>query len=55
MAATLKTQVDVVKVLLQAGADVNVRALDGRTALTLAKQSGHTELVSILEKAGAIE
>ena len=39
--------------LLEAEADVNVRALDGATALFMAAAHGHTEIIELLMRAGA--
>jgi ankyrin repeat protein len=44
-----------VQTLLDKGANVNVTALDGSTALSVAKQRGDTELVKLFELAGAKE
>ena len=48
-----KNHIACLKALIDAGADVNIPDGDGRTPLTLAKQHGFTEMVKILEKAGA--
>ncbi len=45
---------DVVEVLLNNGADVNVKNSDGRTALVLAKLYGYTDIVEMLKQAGAV-
>jgi ankyrin repeat protein len=42
------------KLLLAAGADVNIKNKDGLTALELARKNGKKELVAILEQAGNI-
>ena len=44
---------EIVKLLLDAGADANARAQDGITALMLAAMSGNAETVSLLLDAGA--
>jgi ankyrin repeat protein len=44
---------DIVRVLLAAHADVNVRSGRGATALSIAEQEGQTEIVRLLKRAGA--
>jgi ankyrin repeat protein len=44
---------EVVKLLLDKGADVNIKTAEGITALMMAKNKGKTEIVAMLEKAGA--
>lgn len=44
---------EIVKILIDAGADVNATTEDGQTALMLASQNGHQEIVNILIDAGA--
>jgi ankyrin repeat protein len=44
-----------VKVLIDAGADVNAKNKDGKTALMWAARYGHTEVAEILKQAGARE
>ena len=46
-------RVDVVGVLLAAGANVNAKDVDGRTALHAAAEGGHAEVVRLLRSAGA--
>lgn len=49
---------EVVKLLLDKGADVNVKVTmngDGWTALKIAKKRGQTDIVGVLERAGAKE
>jgi len=56
MIASQECYTEVVKLLLEKGADVNVKTNDGKwTALGLAKLKGHTDIVQLLEKAGAKE
>ena len=43
------------KLLINVGADVNARTKSGETALMLARQKGYTDVVEILQKAGAKE
>jgi ankyrin repeat protein len=49
MTAAAEGLADVVRVLLGAGADRNIKDVDGDTALTFARQNGHTEVVALLE------
>ena len=44
---------DVVALLLEAGADVNVTDLEGSTALSPARNSGNLDVAAQLEEAGA--
>ena len=44
---------DVVRILLGAGADVNIKGDDGWTALMIAVESGHKEIVEMLLDRGA--
>jgi len=44
---------EVVRQLLAAGADVNVKDEKGATALILASVQGHREIAEMLRKAGA--
>ena len=39
--------------LLQAGADPHARTRDGRSALSCARDGGHTRVITLLETAGA--
>ena len=41
------------KALLTKGADPNLKDEVGQTALTMAQQGGHREVVRVLQKAGA--
>ena len=52
MVAAYYGHVDTVRLLLSRGADINAQ-FDGDTALSWAKQKGHTEIVDLLAKAGA--
>lgn len=44
---------DVVALLIESGADVNLADLEGSTALSLARNSGHLDVAAQLEEAGA--
>lgn len=46
-------EVDTLKRLIEAGADVDARDLGGLTALMLTVRNGHTEIVKVLLEAGA--
>ena len=45
--------VEIVKLLLEAGADVNAADRLGRTSLALAKQNHHPVIVELLTRTGA--
>jgi ankyrin repeat protein len=45
--------IDCALALLAKGADVNAKAVDGSTALSIAKAKGNTDLVKVLQDAGA--
>lgn len=48
------SKVDIVKALLDGGADVNAKNKKGTTALTHAMKNGNTGLVKLLKEAGGI-
>jgi ankyrin repeat protein len=48
-----KGHTDTLDALVKAGANVNIADRESNTPLTLAKRRGYTEMVAILEKAGA--
>lgn len=48
MLAVSHGRLDVVRALLQCGADVNVQDHDGSTALMCACEHGHVDIVSLL-------
>ena len=49
----LVEKADVLKVLLAAGADINMQDVDGETALTYAVSNGRAEIAQLLVDAGA--
>jgi ankyrin repeat protein len=51
-AASENIDPEMIKALLANGAEVNAKAKDGETALTLAGRKGNTEIVRLLENAG---
>ncbi len=53
--AALKGERLMVRMLLEAGAAVNMRDLEGVTALGIAQRSGHSDIVGILRSAGGVE
>ncbi len=53
MHAAAEGNLDVVKVLLKAGADLTLMDVDGDDASSFARQSGHMEVVQLLEDARA--
>lgn len=53
MIAAVAGHSDVVALLIEAGADLNVTDLEGSTALTLARSYGHLDVAAQLEQAGA--
>ena len=48
-------QKDVVETLLKAGANINIKDKDGKTALDYAKEKGFTKIAEILKSYGAKE
>ena len=55
MTAAAEGLADVVRILLTAGADPDIKDKDGDTALTFAKQNGHSEVAALLENPPASE
>ena len=53
MCAANEGQVDSTKALIAAGADVALTDNDGNSALSLAKEKKHLDVVNLLKKAGA--
>jgi len=47
--------IEIVELLIKAGADLNAHTVDRCTALSLALKARHTEIVKLLKKAGAKE
>ncbi|MGH9753722.1 MAG: ankyrin repeat domain-containing protein [Blastocatellia bacterium] len=54
-AASERNDPELIKTLIACGAEIDVKAKDGETALKLAGRKGRTEIVRLLEKAGAKE
>ncbi len=52
--ASASGEIEVVKLLLEAGADVNHQSKKGNTALMYASHNGHIEVVKLLLEAGAV-
>ncbi len=48
-----KGQTKIVKILLDAGADVNMKNNGGHTALMMATEHDHNEVIELLKRAGA--
>ena len=55
MTAAAEGQIDVVRLLLDRGADATLEDEDGDTALSFARQGGHTDVVELLESSSAGE
>ena len=55
MGAAVNGDSEIVQALLAKGAKVNEKNKDGKTALRIAEENGHTEIVELLKKAGAKE
>jgi ankyrin repeat protein len=53
MYASKNGYTDIVKLLIDVGANVNAQDDEGYTALRLASKAGHTEIVQMLREAGA--
>jgi hypothetical protein len=54
-AASDAMPIDAARALIAKGADVNARSPRGETALGLAKRHGHTPMVDLLARAGAVD
>ena len=52
---TENSSVELVKLLLDHGADAKLKAKDGLTALAFAKRKGWNEVIALLTQAGATE
>ena len=50
MYAAINGQSEIAKLLISAGADVNIKNNDGKSALMLAKYNNHPEIVKLLEQ-----
>ena len=50
MVASSKGYMDMVKMLLEEGAEIEAKNNDGQTALDLAEKNGHTKVVDFLRK-----
>ena len=55
MMAARNNQLKLAKILINRGADVNIKANDGNTALGLARKENNTEITELLIKQGAKE
>ena len=55
MFAAERGHTETVKALLKAGANLNAKDKEGKTALKYAKENSHTETVQLLKKAGTKE
>jgi ankyrin repeat protein len=55
MMAARNKQSELVKLLVKNGADVNLKAKDGKSALSLAKEENDAEMVKLLKSLGAKE
>lgn len=51
IAATNGHHTEIVRVLVEYGADINAKDFDGHTALQIAEDEGSTDIVKVLEKA----
>jgi serine/threonine-protein phosphatase 6 regulatory ankyrin repeat subunit B len=53
MKAAYKGSLEVVRLLLEKGANIDSKGNDGSTALKWATDAGHTEVVKLLQERGA--
>jgi ankyrin repeat protein len=53
MIAAIEGDLDVVRLLVEAGSDLNIVDVEGSTALTLARSYGNLDVAALLEEAGA--
>ena len=55
MGTSFEGHLDIAKLLLDKGADVNAKSKDGDTALMAASEKGHTKIVELLKARGSKE
>jgi ankyrin repeat protein len=55
MIAAIRDNLELVKFILNSGADPNMESSDGLTALIIAKMRGYTDIISLLQESGAKE
>ena len=53
--AARENNLEIVQILLEGGADINIRDEDGHSVLMIAKEEGHSEIAEFLEQHGANE
>ena len=55
MLATLRGEADTVKILLEKGADVNIRGNSGKTALDIAEEKGYVEIIRMIKEVSPVD
>ena len=55
MVAAKEGHIEVAKLLIKAGADINIKSTDGKTTLDHARDNGNQDIVQLLLEAGAVE